>query len=407
MNPDSQASPQTGSGVNPLLAHLNDVDESHATTRVDFAHPGEMVQPQPTVMSVAPTELKTPIPPPVPLPVEAPVAQPAPPPPAPVAVPPAPASPHNGRPTLVIIVIIIVLAALGGGAWWYFKYYRNKPQTTTNNAQQSVQVTPQTPTTLAQEDAGGKPLTAAGTSGKGQVTLTFSMPTSASSGSVTPQVEVEPLATAFTNQPTQSGVATTATGSTINSSLVVTGLGAGSYHWQARFTSGSTDGDWAPFAAGGTTTADFMIDLTPPAAAKVSSIGGTSVKSSATSSTTTNNQPVIAGTADPGSAIAINIQPDNLALSGTADASGKWSITPTSTIPNGDHTLAIVAADAAGNTTSSSFTLSINTVAAAPATAQVAPTGDNTRPLTLIGLILVVGAAVGLTLVRRRDRAQV
>ncbi len=398
MNPDSQSNAQSGAGTNPLLAHLNDVDESHATTRVDFAHPGEIVQPQP--LAAAPKTPKAPAAPAAPV-VEAPPMPPAAPP-----KPSAPRSPHNGRPILIALGIIVLLAALGAGGWWYFKYYRkNSSSSTNNNAQQSVQVVPQAPSGLAEADTGGKALVAGGASGKGQVTLSFAMTTSANSGSVTPDIEVEPLATAFTNQPTQSGSATPASGGTINASLTVTGLKEGAYHWQARFSGGGTSSDWTAFAASGVTTADFAIDLTPPAAAKITTVGSASIKASASSATTINNQPTIAGTADPGSAIAINIQPDNIALSATADSDGKWSVTPTSAIPNGDHTLSIVAADAAGNTTTASFTLSINTVAAAPATAQIAPTGDDTRPLTLVGLALMVGAAAGLIL-RRRGSAK-
>lgn len=302
------------------------------------------------------------------------------------------------------LVIIIILAALGGGAWWYFKSYRPAHQTASTPSQQTVQVTPTTPATLGQQDSTGKAITAGGATNKPQVTLTFSLPTTANGGSVTPEVEVEPLATAFTGQMTTSGSAVTATGSTISASVAVTGLTEGSYHWQARFASGSTNSSWAPFAAAGTTTADFVIDLTPPAAAKVTSVGGSAVKSGASSASTTNNQPTIAGTADPGSAIAINVGPDNIALSGTADSSGNWTVTPTAVIANGAHTLTIAAADAAGNTTSTTLALNINTVAVAPATAAIAPTGDDTVPLTLVGLTLFVLAGLGLVWTRRHGR---
>ena len=302
------------------------------------------------------------------------------------------------------LVIIIILAALGGGAWWYFKSYRPAHQTAATPSQQTVQVTAQTPATLGQQDSTGKAITAGGATDKGQVTLTFSMATTANSGSVTPEVEVEPLATAFTGQSTSSGSAVTASGSAINASVSVTGLAEGSYHWQARFESGGSTSNWAPFAAAGTTTADFMIDLTPPTAAKVTSVGGTAIKSGATSASTTNNQPTFVGTADPGSAIAINIAPDGMALSGTADSSGHWTITPTATIPNGAHTLTIAAADSAGNTTSTTLTLNVNTVAVAPTTATVAPTGDNTLPLTLAGLAVLILAGLGLVWTRRHGR---
>jgi len=383
--------------TNPLLAHLNDTDEAHASTRVDFAHPGETVQPMAAAKPApAPETPKAP---------EAPVSpsETPPPPTAPIASPPK--SPRNGRPIIVALVIIVLLAAIGGGAYWWLKI--RKPSVSSNNptSTQTITVTPIVPSNLAQKSSAGQTV-AAGGSLKNPLELDFSMSTNANAGSIEPQVEVEPLGTAFTGQPNYKGDAVTPNGGTITAKVAVTDLKDGSYHWQARFAVGSQTSDYVAFSttAG---SADFIIDSTAPKAAAVTSVGSQAVKAGVTSLTTTQNPTTLAGTAEPGDNVAVAIAPDNQTATATADASGNWTVTLSAALANGQHTVAVTSTDPAGNTSNTSFTINSNTVAAAPATQTVAPTGDNTQTLTLIGLVLIAISTFGLILAGRRGQRRV
>ena len=407
MDPQPQ---QPAAPVNPLLAHLNDTDEAHASTRVDFAHPGSMVQP----MAKSPHPAMYPkadVPKPE-VPV-APVAPPPPPPPAPPPPPVAPPlpktpkSPRNNRPIIIAVIIVLILAAAGGGAYWWFKVRKPANKATNNNqTTQQTQLMAVTPSSLSQLNASSQTVSAGGAL-KNPLELDFTLTTNATTGSATPQVEVEPLGTAFTGQSNYSGTAITASGSNLTAKVSVTGLKDGSYHWQARTTVGSVSSSWAPFAATGVTTADFIVDSTPPAVPVVTSVGSQSVKAGVTSITTTANPTTLAGTGEAGDAIAIAIAPDNQATTATVDNTGHWTATLTAALANGAHTVTITSSDQAGNTSTASFTINSNTVAAAPATQQVAPTGDSTRNLTLVGLLLIVVAAAGLVVVTRHGSHQV
>ncbi|HSX14699.1 MAG TPA: Ig-like domain-containing protein [Candidatus Saccharimonadales bacterium] len=395
MEPTTQTTPK----VNPLLEHLKDEDESHASTRVDFLHPGTIVQPA-VAAPTKPASKKdqSPLPPP-----EVPVPPTPPPPPG---APPAPKSPHNNRPIIIGLIILLVLLLAGGGTYWYFKSYRPSHNQTSQQPAQTVPVTAVAPTDLAQKDASTQTL-ATGALTKNPLELDFTMTTSANSGSVEPQVEVQPVGTAFTGQPNYKGSSLTATGGNIAAKVAVTDLHDGSYHWQARFAVGDSTSDWVAYGANAETVADFMIDSTAPVAAQITTVGSKTVAKGATSLSTTDNHPTIAGTAEVGATVSVAIAPDNQTGTATVDASGKWTIGISQDLANGDHTVTITVADGAGNRTASTFTISVNTATAAPATTQIAPTGDNTAILTLLGLVLAIGATTGLILVTKIGRDQV
>ncbi|MBW8756573.1 MAG: cadherin-like domain-containing protein, partial [Burkholderiales bacterium] len=120
-------------------------------------------------------------------------------------------------------------------------------------------------------------------------------------------------------------------------------------------------------AAGNTTTATgaFAEDHTPPAA----TIGlrhdaADDTGTSATDNLTHNGKPVLTGTGEPSSTVAITVTPSSggaITYSATTDASGHWSLdTATATpatgtmpaggLPDGSVTLQVVSIDAAGNT---------------------------------------------------------
>lgn len=399
--------PPAKAPTNPLLAHLNDIDESHASARVDFAHPGTVVQPMPKVpVSEEPKPDPAPPAPPKPVP-ELPPQPPVTPPPTPLA-PTAPKSPHNRRPIVIAIIIVLILAMAGAGAYWWFKI--RKPASSSNSQStqtaQTVELAPVTPASLSQANSSGQPSTA-GAALKSPLELDFTISTSANSGTATPEVEVEPLGTAFTNKPNYTGPALTASGSSLAAKVPITDLKDGSYHWQARMTVGSSSSDWVAFGQAGSTKADFVIDSTPPKAPVVTTVGSQTVKTGATSLTTTTNPTTISGTSDPGSAISIAITPDNQSGTATADANGNWTVTLQQALANGDHTLSIASADAAGNTSKSSFAISSNTATVAPTTQKVAATGNFTQTLTSIGLFLIAMAAGGLVAVARSGKSKV
>lgn len=380
--------PNTGAAKQPtnsLLAHLNDTDEAHASTRVDFLHPGTVIHPATNQPAETPT-------------AEAPQA--------PQPVPSAPKSPRNSRPIIVVIVIILLLAAAGGGAYWWFKLRKpaSSPASQTTSTQ-TVTATPIVPTSLAQKNSAGQAVTAGGAL-KDPLELDFTMNTDANSGSIEPQVEVQPLGTAFTNQANYKGTTVTPSGTAIAAKVSVTDLKDGSYHWQARFAVGSETSDWVAF---GTTvsSADFVIDSTVPKSAAVTIVGTKAVAAGATSFTTTENPTVLSGTAEAGDTVAVAITPDNQTATATADASGKWTVTLQQGLANGSHTVAITSTDLAGNTSNTSFSIDSNTAASAPATGKVAATGDSTRNLTLLGAALAALSIAGLILVKRRDQHQV
>ncbi|MDC0709814.1 Ig-like domain-containing protein [Stigmatella sp. ncwal1] len=158
--------------------------------------------------------------------------------------------------------------------------------------------------------------------------------------------------------PTYSG--TGEPGCTIN--VIVDGTSVGttttsaSGTWSFTPTVPLTDGSHtiratATDAAGNTSpssnTNTFIVGPTAPAAPVVTTPANGALLNDAT--------PTITGTAEPGSTVTVII--DGTVV-GTApvDASGNWTYTPTTQLPEGVHTVSATATDAAGNTSPSSNT---------------------------------------------------
>ncbi|WP_343704762.1 Ig-like domain-containing protein [Chitinophaga sp.] len=117
-------------------------------------------------------------------------------------------------------------------------------------------------------------------------------------------------------------------------------------------------------AAGNTSidseTLPIVIDTEAPAQPAVELAAG--------SSPLKNNQPSLGGTAEPNSTVHIYVN-DVKVGTATADASGKWSYTFPSALPDGAHSITITAEDAAGNASSASEKLDVvidTSVPAAP-----------------------------------------
>ena len=121
-------------------------------------------------------------------------------------------------------------------------------------------ILPSSPSVLSQYKSDGTTVIGSGGwSGTSNV-LKFSMASTNASDSLTPQVEIEPIGTAFTNTVTNSGSAVVYSGSSVTGVVTVTGLTAGNYHWQARVSNSAGQSAWV--SKGG--SPDFVVDATAP-----------------------------------------------------------------------------------------------------------------------------------------------
>ncbi len=378
---------------------------------VDLLHPQEFA-PEPIPAAPAPVEA-----PPV-----APIAPT--PPPAPPVLPPPPApqtsvnqigttqQPRLKKPFPVKIISIavlalLVLAGLGTGGYIYFGKSAT-PKTVTK-----VDITTGPVTQLAQS-SGNLLLAAGAATNQATLNLSFDFVTSANVGSVVPEVEVQPLGTAFKNESTAKGMALGANGHTLHLAVPTTGIKDGSYHWQGRIKVGDNAGVWSQFSAD---SVSFIVDTIAPGAPVLSSVGG--AKASGSAVKTSSQRPIFVGTSDANSKITLAVAPEGLSYSATSASDGKWSITPADDLPNGDHTVTITASDTAGNSSRTSITVSVNpvptNVAAAPSASStpvaaptpttaptLAPTGDPVVPVSLIALMILAISALGLYGIARR-----
>lgn len=144
----------------------------------------------------------------------------------------------------------------------------------------------------------------------------------------------------------------------------------------------------------------FTVDTAAPAAPVVTAPAAGSVVPTAT--------PVVGGTAEPGSTVAVVVDGAPVG-STTADGSGSWTLPLTTPLADGAHTVAATATDAAGNASlpSSTNAFTVDTVGppapvvVSPAVGQV--TGDSTPTVTGTAeagttvTVVVDGAPVGTT----------
>ncbi len=105
--------------------------------------------------------------------------------------------------------------------------------------------------------------------------LKMSMTSTNSADLLTPQVEIQPIGTAFTNTVTNSGVAVAFSGSPVTGSVTVTGLTSGTtYHWQSRTSNPAGLSAWV--SKGG--NPDFGVDTTAPSGSISINNGASSVR---------------------------------------------------------------------------------------------------------------------------------
>ena len=163
----------------------------------------------------------------------------------------------------------------------------------------------------------------------------------------------------------------------------------------------------------------FIVDTIAPGTPILSTVGG--ARTTGTTVKTSSQRPLFAGTADPNTKITLAVAPEGLSYSATSSVDGKWSITPADDLPNGDHAVTVTATDAAGNSSRTVTTVSVNPVPTAvavspsaspvPGSAQtpaptaaptLAPTGDPVVPVSLFAIMILALSALGLYGIARR-----
>ncbi|GAB4070991.1 hypothetical protein GCM10028777_37860 [Angustibacter speluncae] len=226
-----------------------------------------------------------------------------------------------------------------------------------------------------------------------------------------PPVVVAPADGSVTGDSTPGVTGTSQPGTTVTVSIDGTPVGTaaadGLGAWTLETTTPLADGPRTVTAVASQPTgtpslpsapSTFTVDTTPPAPPAVTAPG--SVVPTAT--------PVVGGTAEPGSTVAVVVDGAPVGAT-TADGSGSWTLPLTTPLADGPHTVAATATDVAGNasTASSTIDFTVDTVGppapvvVSPAVGQV--TGDSTPTVTGTAeagttvTVVVDGVAVGTT----------
>lgn len=186
------------------------------------------------------------------IPAQSPQPRPA---PAPVIAPPDGSGKRKLVVTGIIVLAIILLAGGGFMGWKVLQGQKSKapsPSKPAANSQPSDNPSPLTlvaPVDLTQTDESGAKIASGATTASHKVSVSFTMPSTATTGTVTPQLELRPKDQPFTGEPTATGESIAASGRDISASITVDSVTDGSYHWQVRMVSGDKVGDWSTFGA--------------------------------------------------------------------------------------------------------------------------------------------------------------
>ena len=125
----------------------------------------------------------------------------------------------------------------------------------------------------------------------------------------------------------------------------------------------------------GSASVSFTLDTkAPTVTSQLASDTGVSATDKITSNAT------VSGTAAPNAVVSFTVDGKAVAATATADASGKWSFTPTG-LADGAHTVVASQTDAAGNASSASLSFTLDTTA--PAVTAQAMASAQTQALTL------------------------
>ncbi|CAG9169878.1 Ig-like domain-containing protein [Cupriavidus pampae] len=130
----------------------------------------------------------------------------------------------------------------------------------------------------------------------------------------------------------------------------------------------------------------FRIDTAPPAVPPAPSVQdevGPIRGRISDGGVTDSPQPTLSGTGEAGGTIGV-YDNDKLIGTTTADATGKWTYTPTTPLPEGQHAFTITTTDAAGNTSGKSAPTSLTIDVTPPDASRLALTGvaDNAGAIT-------------------------
>lgn len=129
----------------------------------------------------------------------------------------------------------------------------------------STPVVPDVAVSLAQYKSNGiTPLATGAITNQTTVILSMGMSSANASDTLTPQVEVEPLGTAFTNSPNYTGSSSAYAGSPVTGTVTVSTLVDAQYHWQARVSNSAGQGGWTSYGGNAESASDFQIDATAP-----------------------------------------------------------------------------------------------------------------------------------------------
>jgi cysteine-rich repeat protein len=174
--------------------------------------------------------------------------------------------------------------------------------------------------------------------------------------------------TVTSHLPTLSGTAeplTTVTVVDSNGTEVCTALVDATGHWtclplsplpSGLVTLTATETNGAGLTSG--TAADtFTIDTTPP-----------TLTSPSQNAVVGDSTPTLTGTALPGTSVAVTDSVGAVVCMGTADASGVWTCTPTTALPDGTVTVVVTATDANGNAVTSLNTYTFTIATSGPLT---------------------------------------
>lgn len=151
-------------------------------------------------------------------------------------------------------------------------------------------------------------------------------------------------------------------------------------NWTYTLPSALSDGDHiigitATDAAGNTSVLSEELNITIDT--EVPEKPSLPVLSGSSNDNSNNNMPSFSGSAEPNSTISIYV--DGVVVgTATADADGKWTYTLPSSLDDGDHTISVIATDAAGNSSiaGETLTITIDTVVP-PAPPQPALSGTD------------------------------
>ncbi|WP_431223585.1 Ig-like domain-containing protein [Serratia sp. L9] len=123
---------------------------------------------------------------------------------------------------------------------------------------------------------------------------------------------------------------------------------------------------------------NFTVDTVKPTAPTIDSaaddVGSVQLQNLVSGSATDDPTPTLSGRAEANSIVTVSDQ-NGVLGSATTNASGQWSFTPSSKLPEGEHRFTVTAADKAGNVSDPSNTFVLGLDFSAPDASKVAITG--------------------------------